>query len=202
MTSTHSIYTFDTFIEDLDRVVSGETDDHAAVATVEPLLERLILAGGIPEEFCVVPGGARSEDDRYEFYVYRLYRGPGDSFNVTTAIWPVGAGTGVHDHGGFWLVEGVYRNTLELTTYRRLDDGTVSGRAQLEALPPQEITPGQVAHIISPESEIHEWTNRSDEPTVTVHVWNADASNQTVKYFDLDAGTYSTVTHDVSFENE
>ncbi len=67
-------------------------------------------------------------DDSYARNV--LYRD--DNFEAICLCWKPGQGTPVHNHGRSFGVVYVYEGALAITGFRRLDDGAVPGRADLE----------------------------------------------------------------------
>jgi predicted metal-dependent enzyme (double-stranded beta helix superfamily) len=55
-----------------------------------------------------------------------------------------GPGTSPHDHGPCWVLYGVYRGAIDITTFRRTDDGAVPDQATLEEIETVRVTPGVV----------------------------------------------------------
>ena len=137
-----------------------------------------------------------------DFTVYRLYRGPQDCFNIMVAIWPSGGSSGVHDHAGKWVVEGVYRNKLHTIRYKRQDDKSRPGYAELRESVALDLQPGDVAHVLSPNEEIHDFINPTKTPTVSVHIYGGDISTETLNYFNPQAKTVEQVTHEIRYDNE
>ena len=66
-------------------------------------------------------------------------------------------------------VEGVYRNQLRTIRYKRLDDGTHTGHAELKETASLDLHPGDVSHVLSPNEEVHDFINQTNEPVVTHH---------------------------------
>ena len=59
-----------------------------------------------------------------------LHRAP--RFNVTSVVWGPGDGAKAHNHDTWGLV-GVVENELQETRFKRRDDGSKEGYAELEA---------------------------------------------------------------------
>jgi predicted metal-dependent enzyme (double-stranded beta helix superfamily) len=194
-------YTWEQLAIDVETVVAREREHAKIVPAVEPLLARFLSAQTLPEQYCR-PAEGRVATEHQDFTVYRLHRGPKDCFNIMVAIWPAGGSSGVHDHAGKWVVEGVYRNKLHTIRYKRLDDKSQPGYAQLRESVALDLHPGAVAHVLSPNEEIHDFINPSKEPTVSVHIYGGDISQETLNYFNPAANTVERVTHEIRYDNE
>lgn len=64
------------------------------------------------------------------------YADPGGRFFLLPLVWEPGSCTPVHDHGT-WGVMAVVHGAVQVTRYRRLDDGRVPGYADLHAEVPE-----------------------------------------------------------------
>jgi predicted metal-dependent enzyme (double-stranded beta helix superfamily) len=196
-----ALYGIDELARDVQAVVDKQPSQAALVAEVEPLLARFLAEGGLPECYCQ-PAGSRQVTAHQDFTLYRLHRGRDDGFNIMAAIWPPGGGTGVHDHAGNWVVEGVYRNSLRTIRYERLDDAGRVGYAQLRETANVVLASGAVAHVRYPDRAIHDFINDSTEPTVSVHIYGGDITRETLNYFDPANGRVEAVAHDLHYDNE
>ena len=194
-------YTLEQLAGDMEALITREKEHAPIVAAAEPLLERFLAADSLPEEYCQ-PAPGRITTEHKEFTLYRLHRGPEDCFNIMAAIWPPGGSSGVHDHAGKWVVEGVYRNQLHTIRYKRLDDGTQPGHAELRETTALDLRPGDVSHVLSPNEEVHDFHNQTDEPVVSVHIYGGDISTETLNYFDPAGKSVERVAHDLNYDNE
>lgn len=194
-------YTVDIFAADVEAVVARESEQAKLIPQLEPLLARFLAAETLPEQYCHAAAG-RVVSDHQDFTLYRLYRGTNDRFNIMAAIWPAGGGTGVHDHAGNWVVEGVYRNKLHTIRYTRQDDESQPGQAELRETMTLDMAPGEVAHVQYPDQYIHDFINPTQEPTVSVHIYGGDITQETLNYFDPANNTVEKVAHDLSYDNE
>lgn len=195
------VYKIEDFAAEVEAVVASECEQARLIPRLEPLLARFLAAGTLPEQYCLpVPGRVASEHQ--DFTLYRLHRGTDDRFNIMVAIWPPGGGTGVHDHAGKWVVEGVYRNCLHTIRYTREDDGKRAGYAELRQTLALDLLAGQVAHVQHPHESIHDFINHSAEPTVSVHIYGGDITTETLNYYDPATRTVQSVAHDFSYDNE
>ncbi len=196
-----ALYTVEQLAADVEAIVTREHDHAKIVPAVEPLLTRLLAAQTLPEQYCR-PAAERVATEHQDFTVYRLYRGPQDCFNIMVAIWPSGGSSGVHDHAGKWVVEGVYHNKLHTIRYKRQDDKSRPGHADLRESTALDLHPGDVAHVLSPNEEIHDFINPTKTPTVSVHIYGGDISQETLNYFNPQAKTVEQVTHEIRYNNE
>ena len=194
-------YTVEDLGADVEAIVASETKHTKLVPQIEPLLARFLAAETLPERYCQAAEG-RVATDHQDFTMYRVYRGANDRFSILAAIWPAGGGTGVHDHAGNWVVEGVYRNKLHTIRYQRQDDESQSGHAELRETKALDLLPGDVAHVQYPDEFIHDFTNQTEELTVSVHIYGGDITKETLNYFDPANKTVEVVAHDLSYDNE
>ncbi len=194
-------YTVEDLAADVEEVVARETEQARLVPQLEPLLARFLAAGTLPEQYCQAAAG-RVASDHQDFTLYRVYRGANNRFNIMAAIWPAGGGTGVHDHAGNWVVEGVYRNKLHTIRYTRQDDESQPGHAELRETMALDMSPGDVAHVQYPDEFIHDFINPTQEPTVSVHIYGGDITKETLNYFDPANKAVESVAHDLSYDNE
>lgn len=154
-------YTFQQFVDDLDRITREETDQQTITQQVAPLLGELVKnPDAIPAEYRRSPDGQRGR--------YMLHRAP--RFNVTSVIWRPGDVAGAHNHET-WGVIGVVANEIEETRYRVTEQG--AGRAALEVTRVMRHGPGAVSCLV-PGDEVHRMRNASDRDTVEIHVYGRD----------------------------
>jgi predicted metal-dependent enzyme (double-stranded beta helix superfamily) len=99
-----------------------------------------------------------------------LHRDPEDQFAVLALVWAPGQGTPVHDHGT-WGVIGIYENELEAINYKRLDDGSDEGYADLRETGSMFLGKGSLCWVLPPNEEIHVNRNHTEDVTITLHVY-------------------------------
>src|SRR5918911_3883006 len=115
-------YSLQDFIRDLDRITAAETAPDKIVAAAKPLLAELVKnPNAIEAKF--------KERGATAYGRYMLHRAP--RFNVTAIVWGPGDNAKAHDHETWGLV-GVMENEIQETRFRRLDDGSEPGYADLE----------------------------------------------------------------------
>ena len=72
-----------------------------------------------------------------EYALYPVYRAEDGRCSMLVAVLRSGTPLPVHNHGS-WAVIGVYKGREHETWFRRVDDGSVPGRAQLGRPDPRE----------------------------------------------------------------
>jgi predicted metal-dependent enzyme (double-stranded beta helix superfamily) len=142
---------------------------------------------------------ARAKDwveDRYfkcdldqGFGVHLLHEEPDHSLAVLAVAWLPGRSAPVHDHGTWAVVagvEGVERNRH----WRRTDDGSRPGYAEVREIGEDLIRPGEVLPMMP--SAIHSVANETDGITLSLHVYGKHPNYTARSQFDVDAKTEQT----------
>jgi predicted metal-dependent enzyme (double-stranded beta helix superfamily) len=91
--------------------------------------------------------------------------------------------TPIHSHGT-WGVVGVYKGRDRYEVWRRLDDGTGEGYAEVEMVEERILEPGDVAIIPSPPQDIHAQQGYDGEETYEFVLFGANAMILPRLYFD------------------
>ena len=170
-----SQYSLQQFIADLDRITRSENSPEKIVAMAKPLLVQLIKNPDCIE--------SRFKQHGVKSYGrYMLHRAP--LFNVTSVVWGPGDGAKAHNHDTWGLV-GVLENELQETRFRRRDDGSKEGFADLEIKSVNRNVTGTVSTLLAPEDDIHEMLNVTQKNTVEVHVYGKDLANMQRLRFDV-----------------
>jgi predicted metal-dependent enzyme (double-stranded beta helix superfamily) len=92
----------------------------------------------------------------------------------------------VHNHGT-WAVIGIYKGREHETWFRRVDDGSVPGRAQLEV--DQTFVNEQGTASVVPEGHIHTVEAMDGHQAVSIHIYGTDIVTQQRSEFDPLTGT-------------
>jgi predicted metal-dependent enzyme (double-stranded beta helix superfamily) len=168
-------YSLQQFIKDLTSITDRYSEQEQIVAVAKPLLAELVKNPQcIDEQFKRHGGKAYGR--------YMLHRAP--RFNVTSVVWGPGDGAKAHNHDTWGLV-GVVENELQETRFKRRDDGSKEGYAELEATGVTHNKAGMVSTLIAPGNDIHEMLNVTQNNTVEVHVYGKDLANMPRLQFDL-----------------
>src|SRR5258708_18792547 len=132
-------------IELLDRHGADlEAAARAAVAPVQRLLARPdLLTLGVDRS------ANHAGQSLYLYYDFDL--------QITVSSLALGVPIPVHDHGT-WELVGVYRGEVRHTLYRRVDDRSEPGRAELEVIEERLLHQNDVVAAIPPDADIHAFT--------------------------------------------
>ena len=110
-----------------------------------------------------------------------------ESLSITAPAFLPGHPTPIHDHLT-WGVIGVFAGKQITTRYRRCDDGTHSGLADLKVVSEEILTRGAIYPLLPPD-DIHSIEAIGDEPGISIHVLGNDLSRQKRHIFHPDIGT-------------
>ena len=172
-------YSLENFIADLARITSAARSPETIVSQARPLLARLVSN---PD--CIAPQFKKRGATAYGRYM--LHRAP--LFNVSTVVWGPGDTAKAHNHDTWGLV-GVVDNELQETRFRRRDDGSKEGYAELEITGTNCNAAGMVSTLLPPGDDIHEMLNVTQKNTVEVHVYGKDLANMKRLRFDPEQKT-------------
>lgn len=159
----------DELIRRLDAAVATE-DDEVRCRGVKQVLTEIVHGG---EEF-LDPAYLKPAPDRYARRL--LHRDPKGRYTVLVMVWDKGQGTALHDHGGMWCVECVYRGRIGVTSYSVRGGNPESGVVQFEREFEVFAGPGEAGALIPP-FEYHVLTNVLDTPAVTIHVYGGELTS-------------------------
>ena len=177
-------YTMEQFIDDVNRIMSSGQDRAAIVSQVEPLLARLMEDDDLlKEEFKVDLGEGR--------YSYSFFRSEDGSLTVSAPAFLPGRPTPVHDHLT-WGVIGVYSGKQKTTRYRRTDDGSREGHADLELVQDEVLTKGATYPLLPPD-DIHRIEAVGEEPGISFHVLGTDLRHQKRHIYHTELGTVEDI---------
>jgi predicted metal-dependent enzyme (double-stranded beta helix superfamily) len=177
-----TIYSLQDFIADLDRITREETSQEKIVGAAKPLLEKLVR-----QPDCIDSRFRKRGATAYGRYM--LHRAP--RFNVSSVVWGPGDSAKAHNHDT-WGMVGVIENEIQETRFRRRDDGSRPGYAEVEAVAVLNNRAGMVSCLISPEDDIHEMNNVTERDTVEIHVYGKDLTDMPRLRFDPAAKTVKT----------
>lgn len=160
-------------IEETRRLSSQIADLPARVEALKPAFGALLAADGwLPPDYGSpdFSSGMGSGIGQYA-----LYRAEDGSLTLFSLVIPAGAETPVHDHLAWGLI-GVYRGRQHETVYRRLDDGSQDGKADLEVSRAQTMDTGEFYALLPPQDDIHFVKTVSDVPSVSIHLLANDTA--------------------------
>jgi predicted metal-dependent enzyme (double-stranded beta helix superfamily) len=168
-------YDLNSFIQDLDRITRNEIAPANIVNAVKPLMAQLL-----ENPNSLAPEHRRRGATSYGRYM--LHRAP--RFNVTAVVWGPGDMAKAHNHDTWGLV-GVVEDEIQETRFRRLDDGSKPGFADLKMSAVLKNSAGMVSCLIPPDDDIHEMNNKTSRNTVEIHVYGKDLAAMPRLRFDV-----------------
>jgi predicted metal-dependent enzyme (double-stranded beta helix superfamily) len=121
-----------------------------------------------------------------DYALYPVYRAPDGRCAVLVVVLQPGTPLPVHNHGS-WAVIGVYQGREHETWFRRVDDGTVKGRARLEV--ERTFVNERGTASVVPDGRIHTVEALDGRQAVSIHVYGTDIVTQERIEFDVAAGT-------------
>jgi predicted metal-dependent enzyme (double-stranded beta helix superfamily) len=150
------------YVEDLRRIVRGESDDKSIVQRVAPLAQKLAATPGfIKDEFY--------ECDEEQGFAFHLLHEEEDHSNAVFVIaWLPNRGRPAHNHKTWGVVVGMEGEERE-TWWQRVDDGSEPGFADLKRETEVTMGPGQVSCVL-PE-DIHTVWNETDKVSLSLHTY-------------------------------
>jgi 3-mercaptopropionate dioxygenase len=121
-----------------------------------------------------------------EYALYPVYRAEDGRCSMLVVVLRPGTPLPVHNHGS-WAVIGVYKGREHETWFRRVDDGSVPGRAQLEV--DQIFVNDRGTASVVPDGRIHTVEAMDGQQAVSIHVYGTDIVTQQRSEFDPLTGT-------------
>jgi hypothetical protein len=117
-----------------------------------------------------------------------------DGSALMLARFPSEAPTPVHNHDS-WAVICVIEGRDLHTKWKRVDDGSIEGRAEIRVVEERELGPGDVQFLDAPPDDIHSQQGIDGDAWELVY-FGSNPLPKTRAYFDPDAGsiTYSSST--------
>jgi len=157
----------ESFVQEVVGALGDERPPRVVAELLSETLRRLV-GGAFYLEERSLRGGKAGAPSRH-----RLYEDPQGRFVLLSVVWPTGYAGPIHDHGTWGVMAG-YKGRVVVTSFRRLDDGTQDGMANISEVSRQLLSEGMVALIRPPEEEVHRVENPFREPAVTVHLYGVD----------------------------
>ena len=152
-------YSLDEFVSDMEGLLVSQPSSQKIFDTGSTWLEKLTRnPDAIPSQFRVPATNGR----RPNHGTYLLYQGD-SGLSVTAVVWGPGEHLGPHDHRT-WGMIGILDNTVTETRYRRVDDRTRDGYAQLERDRAANFKPGEITLLVPEVDEIHQMDNQTGLP--------------------------------------
>lgn len=147
-------------------------DDSVCAGDPEKIVER--LRAGICE---LISSGelelpARVLECCGDHYARRLlHRDDRRGYSIVAMTWGPRQGTPLHDHGGMWCVEGVWKGSIEVQQFELMERR--DGEFRFEKRGSFQAGIGSAGCLIPPH-EYHVIRNPGSSPAVSVHIYGGD----------------------------
>ena len=146
MSDTKQLPVFEKFIQDLRATWAEVPDMEARMKKGQQLLEALVKDEGLRQASKSWP----STEGRKNLL---FYEDPDYGFAVNGVVRIPGRKGSIHDHAHAWTAYGLLDGTESLERFRRIDDRSQEGHAELELESVTQGTPGKVDLV--PPFDIH-----------------------------------------------
>lgn len=176
-------YTIAELVEDLRRIQATVSDELEILHQVRPLALKAVQA-----KDCWLTEKLYGASEEQGFGVHMLHEEPDHSLAVMAIAWLPGRGAAPHDHGTWAVVAGVdgpERNDF----YKRVDDGTQTGHAELRKVGQNVYSEGDV--VAMPSGMIHGVWNDGDSVSVSLHIYGKHINHTARSKYDLESNTAS-----------
>jgi predicted metal-dependent enzyme (double-stranded beta helix superfamily) len=173
-------YTLPHFVHDLRSIAAQTQDAREIITRVRPLARRLSLAEGWLRQHhyeC---------DMKQGFGVHLLHEESDHTLAVFAIAWRPGRGAPPHNHGTWAVVAGV-DGPEKNTFWKRLDDGSRPGYAEIISEGERVFGPGEVVSFLP--DDIHSVANETDAVTVSLHVYGKHLNYTGRSQFNPSANT-------------
>lgn len=164
-----------TLIAELQKIVSEDDDPRRIVDRVAPLARAMAA-----DVDWIEPAFYEAGEDQ-GFGITILHAEPGGGLFVETVSWLSGRGVAPHDHQTWGVVVGLDGSEANVT-WRRLDDGTKPGYADVEKDAEVVIERGDVVALLP--DDIHSVHNGGDRTSLSLHIYGRNLAAVERSEFD------------------
>jgi predicted metal-dependent enzyme (double-stranded beta helix superfamily) len=112
-----------------------------------------------------------------------LLRSPDREFTILAYIWAPHTVDIIHDHGS-WGVVAPFIQPFSERKFRRLDNGTTDGYAELEEISYETIKLGDTTYVLPLNEGIHQLENTTENYMVSLNVYGRPYRHGYVQFFD------------------
>lgn len=169
-------YSLAQFVAALRSITASVIDERAVLRQVAPLAERLAANPNLRSE----PALNSNVEKGFSFNL--LHEEADHALAVALLSWLPSGATLPHNHGTWGIVvglDGAEKNIF----WRRVDDGSRPGYAELERVGALDCVLGQA--VVLPSPTIHSVENTTDRPSVSLHVYGKNVYYTGRSQFDI-----------------
>jgi predicted metal-dependent enzyme (double-stranded beta helix superfamily) len=112
-----------------------------------------------------------------------LYRSPREQFTLLAYFWSPGSVDIIHDHGS-WGVIAPFFQPIPEWKYKRIDDESRDGYAELEQLAYLSIKPGDTTFVLPLNDGIHKMGNETNNHLVSLNIYGRSLKRGYVQFYD------------------
>ena len=169
-------YSVENYVTDIRAVIAEETTDARVTARIKPLAKRLA------DDKAWLKDSYREVNAEQGFGLHLLHEEDNHDLAVFVITWAPGRGLDPHNHKTWAVVAGIEGQEHE-TSYRRLDDGSQAGFAELEVTYEQTVQAGDVVCCM-PE-DIHSVYNNGSDIAISLHTYGRHLNFTGRSIFDV-----------------
>ncbi len=191
MKTPAAIRTVEDLIARLDEVVDSDCDSNRCDGVKDVLRNACLDTENLLDASFLAPSSAG--------YARRLlHKDPKDRYAVLVMVWDGHQGTPLHDHGGRWCVECVYRGRIRVHSYSRIANHD-TGAGLWDFKPEESVIAGKgEAGKLIPPFDYHVLENPDPHAAVTIHVYGGEL-HQCTTFEPQETGGWSPVTSHMSY---
>ncbi len=152
-------------VREIKAVLATTDDDAMITAAVGELAKPLAADKSWIEPRCF------ETDDEQGIGIVVLHREPGDGLLIETVCWQAGRGVAPHDHLTWGVVVGLEGEETNVT-WRRHDDGSTPGYADLERSQEMPVRCGDICRLQA--RDIHSVRNDGQTDSMSLHIYGRD----------------------------
>ena len=157
--------TIEALVSDIKSVLASTDDPAEITSNVAKLAAPMASNREWIEPRC------HETDDSQGIGIVVLHAEPDNSLLVETVCWQAGRGVAPHDHQTWGVVVGLEGEETNVT-WRRLDDGTKQGHAELEIADETIMQSGDVCTLLP--DDIHSVRNDGTTNSMSLHIYGRD----------------------------
>ena len=173
-------YSVENYVADIRAIVAEETTEAAITERIKPLALKLC------SDNSWVTDEHRAVDPEQGFGVHLLHEEANHDLAVFLLAWAPGRGLAAHNHKT-WAVVAPIEGEEHETGYRRVDDGSRPGFADLEVSHREVLKPGMVSCCMP--DDIHSVHNTGTEVGIALHTYGRHLNHTGRSIFDVEAKT-------------
>jgi predicted metal-dependent enzyme (double-stranded beta helix superfamily) len=175
------------FVAVAKQIISTTHNHTETLSALEPYFATLLnKQNWLPQKFAQPSPDSDMGDGIGQWL---LYRSQERALTIFSLVIPPNSKTPVHDHLS-WGLLGLYKGTQEETVYRRIDNGALEGRAQLEIVGVYQVKSRDIYRLLPPDGDIHAVKATTVfTPSVSIHVMGNDIGSIWRHKYDPEQGS-------------